>query len=776
MSHARQLAHTLVASVTAAMVAGASFTAASAAPPAPAQVPSKDLPSACSQPIPNGPVTCLFKYAGWNEQTFVVPDGITSIDVVAIGADGGLNSDTSRRPLGAEVSATIDTTPGQTLYLKVGGQGGDVSAGSFTAGAGGYNGGAPGGEGLSPALPGAAGGGGATDIRTLPSRDENSNASRLVVAAGAGGGSPQTHGIGGDAGQPGAAGATTFTGGGGGAGTTTAGGAGGTGSFEGTRFQRGVSGSAWAGGPGAGAYWAGGGSYLAAGGGGGGGLYGGGGGASFGGGGGGSSYAPGGQISAKSAPSEASIELEYVPPRGIDCSQAEPLGPVDCEFGYTGREQAFSVPDGVTSMTVEAIGADGGNHLAGTTRPVGAVATADIDVNPGETLYIEVGGQGGDVIDGVTNGRRGGFNGGADGGDGASPNLNGAAGGGGATDIRTTPRGTDGTLQSRLVIAAGAGGGSAFGDGKGGNAGQQGRSILATALGGEPGGDTAGGHGGTTTDAHARAGADGVLGYGGAGAAGYRYLPTTNIFGGGGGGGGLYGGGGGSTPSGGGGGSSYAPGGTVTLKPAPAAASLHLTFQPAGPAASLELVDPTVLEGHVGVPYRDFTVHATSVNGGWVYADVTDDVRMQTVPGGPFCPAEGCTFSTPGQHTVILSLDNASLSFDLTVLDEPRLVAAKGNRQTAAVGTWFHQRLKAQLLDELGTPVAGTKVKFRVKSGPAHFRIGDRRALVTTGTTGIAKSPRLIAGSKPGKVIVTAVAQPGGPHVTFQVRVTKAAP
>jgi hypothetical protein len=194
-------------------------------------------------------------------------------------------------------------------------------------------------------------------------------------------------------------------------------------------------------------------------------------------------------------------------------------------FSSTGSEQPFTVPAGVTSIHVVAIGAPGGasgSYVGG----LGAQATADLAVTPGEGLDVEVGAKGGD---GGTYGAggAGGFNGGGGGGPGEEgiPQLSGG-GGGGASDVRTVPGGQPGSLASRLIVAAAGGGGP-----DGGAAGAAGRDGPAP---GQPGTASAGGA------------PNGSLGTGGA---------STSIAGGGG-GGGLYGGGAGGSTSGGGGGSS----------------------------------------------------------------------------------------------------------------------------------------------------------------------------------------------------------------------------
>ncbi len=122
-------------------------------------------------------VTETFPYTG-AEQSFVVPAGVVGIHAILIGGSGGASGE----PGGAPVIANGDlpVTPGETLYVEVGGSGQDGSAG----GGGGFNGGGPGGSGGSPA---AGGGGGASDIRTVSRSAGSSLESRLIVAGGGGG-------------------------------------------------------------------------------------------------------------------------------------------------------------------------------------------------------------------------------------------------------------------------------------------------------------------------------------------------------------------------------------------------------------------------------------------------------------------------------------------------------------------------------------------------------------------------------------------------------------
>ena len=142
-------------------------------------------------------------------------------------------------------------------------------------------------------------------------------------------------------------------------------------------------------------------------------------------------------------------------------------------FTFTGGEQTFVAPDGVTSLDVTAVGATGGVGVTtGASNPPGgqgAVASGKLPVTPGQVLFIEVGGNGASGSNPT-----GGFNGGAGGGtDGGIP----GGGGGGATDIRTISTaaggGTNPSLNSRLLVAGGGGGGGGDGLGFDGGAGGQ---------------------------------------------------------------------------------------------------------------------------------------------------------------------------------------------------------------------------------------------------------------------------------------------------------------
>lgn len=206
--------------------------------------------------------------------------------------------------------------------------------------------------------------------------------------------------------------------------------------------------------------------------------------------------------------------------------------------------QTFTVPDGVTSLTMTAIGADGGDGGidVGVDGGSGAITTSTFTVSAAQVLQIVVG---------------------IGGGGGTFPFPGAGGGGGGGSGIRIAADGT-------LLMVAGAGGGAGNGfsgtiqaQGGGGRFGAGGFGAGTSTFGGGGGGGVGvglgggdstsdggfGGGGGFGSDGGGGGGSDG----GGSGAGGFG---GDGGFGsGGGGGGGRSGGGGGGGYTGGGGGS-----------------------------------------------------------------------------------------------------------------------------------------------------------------------------------------------------------------------------
>src|SRR5262249_43393555 len=151
-----------------------------------------------------------------------------------------------------------------------------------------------------------------------------------------------------------------------------------------------------------------------------------------------------------------------------------------CSFAFTGAAQTWMVPAGVTKVTFEVSGAAGGGTMSGK----GGSTTASIEVVPGETLAMYVGGQGAIPA--------GGFNGGgAVGSNGTGP----AGGGGGASDVRQGGV----TLEKRIVVAGGGGGSGQNTGCNGGAGGGATGGDATTNTGGKGGTQTAGGAGGSGT-------------------------------------------------------------------------------------------------------------------------------------------------------------------------------------------------------------------------------------------------------------------------------------
>ena len=202
-------------------------------------------------------------------QSFVVPDGVTTITVEVWGASGGAGGTCAENGCGpggvggkgAHVVAQVAVTPGETLAILVGGRGTDgatIPAGACTGsqvdgGHGGWFNAPNGGAGGCPAAPGG-GGGYASSILRGDLANPASRVLLVLAGAGAGGGgggnedeelSHPAGGAGGNSGSDGVDGEGTACKGGGGkggqSGLDPAGGAGGT-SFGATDGDAGAAG------------------------------------------------------------------------------------------------------------------------------------------------------------------------------------------------------------------------------------------------------------------------------------------------------------------------------------------------------------------------------------------------------------------------------------------------------------------------------------------------------------------------------------------------------
>ncbi|WP_369132665.1 glycine-rich protein [Modestobacter sp. I12A-02662] len=308
------------------------------------------------------------------------------------------------------------------------------------------------------------------------------------------------------------------------------------------------------------------------------------------------------------------------------CRTSDDRTSVTCTWSATGAEQAFVVPDGVTVLQASAVGGTGGRAVgaASAGRPV--VVTGPLAVAPGQTLFVRVGGDGGDAVPAEPTlpaaGGAGGFNGGAPGGaagpDGDELRTSGA-GGGGASDVRTVSGDAEGSLDSRVLVAAGSGGASlsdgGWGDPTAWDTGTT-ATVLPTPEGADqttvPAGDDLPAGTQDVQDAAAPTPpweqwrAEGRYGQGSGGAD----ADGGAGHGGGGGGGGLFGGAGGASWVAGTGGTSLVPpGGTADWTTGPASVTLTYAVPAETPADTSAPVEapfavqaPTPAEIPAGAP------------------------------------------------------------------------------------------------------------------------------------------------------------------------------
>ena len=312
------------------------------------------------------------------------------------------------------------------------------------------------------------------------------------------------------------------------------------------------------------------------------------------------------------------------PPAGCTTTAGE----TTCVFAYTGARVGWVAPAGVTSAVFDLDGGAGGSFapvgdLPGGVGGQGAHVHATVAVTPGQTLYLRVGGQGGDGgpyesagLEEITGTAAGGFNGGGT----TSLTCSGCgfvlgAGGGGASDVRSSGDGP----ADRLLVAGGGGGGGIGGVGffipsETGDGGDSATTAPSVSSDFDFLLDTCSGGGAGTLVGPGAAGAA-VVGFCSSGSPGDGAAGGgANITSVGAGGGGLYGGGAGAVSqilgSGGGGGSNLVPGGgtftngaragngliTITYaEPPPPPPSADVAVSIVGPASAKKGVQVTYL-------------------------------------------------------------------------------------------------------------------------------------------------------------------------------------
>ena len=288
-----------------------------------------------------------------------------------------------------------------------------------------------------------------------------------------------------------------------------------------------------------------------------------------------------------------------------------------CTYANPGTEDTFTVPDGVSSVSVTAVGAPGGaGSLGPITGGLGAsVSNAALPVAAGSELWVDVGGLGADGAPAACLGHpaAGGF---PDGGN--SVFCSGA--GGGSSSLLTAAR-ASATLtgnvasDSRLLVAGGGGGaGQHFAAGSAGDPTVTGAGAGGCTADGGPGG--VGPTGGTDGGGAAGCAASEPC-KGGAGTAATGGVGASFCSGGGGGGGGWFGGGGGGGlaagdlgGAGGGGGSSYGGGGS--------SAGISVTRAASGQAPQVTISYMVLADVAVTI-----TAPATATAGGTISYGVT---------------------------------------------------------------------------------------------------------------------------------------------------------
>lgn len=426
---------------------------------------------------------------------------------------------------------------------------------------------------------------------------------------------------------------------------------------------------------------------------------------------------------------QAPAAVASVPVTPSGNGTASTTGPTTtCTYAFTGNEDTFSVPAGVTDVHVDAVGGWGGrftksdyayNSFGDSGASRGARVSADLTVAPGEALYVAVAGNGGSIAWFGSDFGVGGFNGGAAGGTGIGcptacrpiASYSGA-GGGGASDVGTSSRSAGSSSDDRLVVAAGGGGASSeSGLGtplgytgpstSGGDAGSDGfdgySTSFGTGRGGSAGTSTAGGAGGAGFGtSNGENGADGTLGSGGAGGGTALAGGYPGYRGAGGGGGGYYGGGGGGSAhyGGGGGGSSFSSGSNVVIGPnsSDAAPSIAITYTVTTPVLTSIAVtpaEPSIAEGatqqltatgtYSDASTQDLTNQVTWASGDAAVASVDDAGLATGIAAGTIAISATDPVSTTTGST------NVTVIVPVTAPGAPTNVTAKAGKGQATV-------------------------------------------------------------------------------------------
>jgi hypothetical protein len=393
-------------------------------------------------------------------------------------------------------------------------------------------------------------------------------------------------------------------------------------------------------------------------------------------------------------------------------------------FTFTGGEQTFTVPDGVHQVALAAIGGAGGDTADASGGEGAALSGGAIVVTPGQTLYIEVGGEGHSQAEGGS----GGFNGGG------QATGEGGGGGGGASDVRTSPRADGLSPDTRLIVAAGGGGAGGTGpDGAGANGGAAGKNGE-TSSGGNGGGGKGEPSKGGLAGLPSCGGVSeaGVLGLGGAGSGGELF---TN--GGGGGGGGFYGGGGGGGGcefggGGGGGGSSFTEGLAIMIPTTEPAAAQVSYLKPPTIAIASPSAGTTITQGQaLTASYTCTSPEGISIEK--CAGSVADGAALDTSTLGPHTltvEAEDAvknTASASATYTVVAPAPKTTPSLpDTTITGHPKKTV-KTKKKKAKVKFSFSSDVAGATfqckLDKGAFAPCASPKSYKVKKGSHTFSV-----------------------------------------------------
>ena len=412
-------------------------------------------------------------------------------------------------------------------------------------------------------------------------------------------------------------------------------------------------------------------------------------------------------------------------------------GTITTAFSYTGSNQTWTAPTGVTSATVKLWGAGG----SGGSRYTGSISGragggagyigATVAVVAG-TAYSLLIGESAISVNGVSaSPHTNSYGGGANGGGRSDQRLGGSGGGrsefsiGGGANV---PAGT------RILVAGGGGGGAAVysatddgdenssdggGGAGGGTTGGTGRGSGTPPTGGT---QSAGGARGVYLSGGSGAtSVDGAAGLGG-GAQGSNTAVDTNYGAGGGGGGGYYGGGGGSSSAanamahGGGGGSSYANGSLTS-----SVTNTQGSYGPIGSTggAVANAGDANYPGGSVGVGGDGVLAQASTNTEGGHGAGVV--IYDSNVAGGNLTlQSTASTASTaPTTGDIVMLIENASGTATLNTDIKAYVSRNGGSTFTQGTlieeGTWGTNKKILAFHDlDISGQSSGTDIRYKI--------------------------------------------------------------